>query len=509
MDNPTNKKWRALVGLSTLSFVVFIDFTVVNTILPAIQRELGATVGELQWVMNGFFMMLTIFMVTMGRLGDVYGRRKALYTGVAVFALASFLAGTSPNIGMLIACRIVQGIAAAVVLTCGAGLVTAHFPEKEQGKALALFMSITGFGLAIGPVLGGLFLTVLSWRWAFYVNVPVIALGFVISHKTVQETPRDASQTVDWLGLAFLTPGVAGLVVGTMQGNDWGWTSAATLSSFAVGLVCLVLFVRTERRVQQPIIDFQLLRNRQFLAMIVAALSLGGFIALGTFVAPLYLQNLRNETPLQAGLMLLAISGMVMVVPPAIGHLSDKLSPTPFVIAGQACLTLAALVQISFAATTPAWLVLVGLGLFGLGWGLQQATTATAATAALPKSAAGLAIGALWTFWNVGSCVAMAIGGMIFEYRDQATLSAAIARDHIPLSTADAELVRSLMSDPSKAHDVLSKLPPATESKVLPHFQEAFAAGYAGAMWYLLITCALGTVLVFFISLRHSSKQES
>ncbi len=487
-----------------LSFVVFIDFTVVNSILPAIQRDLHATVGQLQWVMNTFFMMLTVFMVTMGRLGDVYGRRRVLYIGVVIFTIASVLAGMSPNAEFLIAFRTVQGITAAIALTCGAALVTHHFPEEEQGRALAVFMSITGFGFAIGPVIGGLFVTTLSWRWAFYVNVAVITLGFLISHNTVEETPRDPSQKIDWLGLTFLIPGVAGLVIGTMQGNDWGWKSPATLSSFAIGVVCLAMFVRIERRVPQPIIDFQLLRNPKLLAVIVAALTLGGFIALGTFLAPLYLQNLRNETPLQAGMMLIAISCGIVVVPPLIGRLADKVGPIPFVVAGQASLALAALVQLSFAVASPLWFVLLGMGLFGLGWGLQQATTATAATGALPKEAAGLAISALWTFWNVGSCVAMAVGGLIFEYRDRATFDAAIARDHITLSAKDAELVRSLLSDPSQAHSVLSKLAPGAEAKILPHFQDAFMAGYAGAIWYLLIICVLGTALVYLIGMRRT-----
>jgi MFS family permease len=155
------RRWLALTGISLLCFVVFVDFTIVNTILPGIQRELHATVDELQWVMNAFFLMLTVFMVTMGRLGDIYGRRRVLYAGVTVFALASFLAGTADDPQFLIACRFAQGIAGAILLTCAVGLVNHHFPEAEQGRAMAVFMSITGFGMAVGPVLGGVFLSTL------------------------------------------------------------------------------------------------------------------------------------------------------------------------------------------------------------------------------------------------------------------------------------------------------------------------------------------------------------
>ena len=163
MAGESRKRWVALTGISILSFVVFIDFTIVNTILPGIQQELHASVDELQWVINAFFLMLTVFMVMMGRLGDIYARRRMLYIGVIVFALASFLAGTANDPQFLIACRFAQGIAGAIVLTCAVGLVNHHFPEDEQGRALAVFMSVTGFGMALGPVLGGLFLSTLSW----------------------------------------------------------------------------------------------------------------------------------------------------------------------------------------------------------------------------------------------------------------------------------------------------------------------------------------------------------
>ena len=222
------KRWLALIGISILCFVVFVDFTIVNTILPGIQRELHATVDELQWVMNAFFLMMTVFMVTMGRLGDIYGRRLILYAGVIAFGLASLLAGTVDSPQFLIACRFVQGIAGAMMITCAVGLVNHHFPEAEQGKALAVFMSITGFGLGVGPVLGGLLLSVLSWRWAFYVNVPVVVIGFLIAWRSVRETPRQEDEKVDWLGLAFLTPGMGALVTTIMKGNNWGWDAPAT-----------------------------------------------------------------------------------------------------------------------------------------------------------------------------------------------------------------------------------------------------------------------------------------
>jgi len=506
MADGSNKKWLALTGISILTFVVFIDFTIVNTILPGIQRELHASVDALQWVMNAFFLMLTVFMVTAGRIGDIYGRRRVLYAGVVVFALASFLAGTAGSPEFLVACRFVQGLAGAVALTCGAALATHHFPESERGRALAIFMSITGFGMAVGPLLGGLFLSLLSWRWAFYVNVPVVIVGFLISWRTVEETPRQESEKIDWIGLLLLTPGMGGLVTAIMEGNDWGWDAPATIVLGVAGIACLIAFVAYERRATFPIVDFKLFRHPLFMASTVVALTLGGFIAVGSFLPPLYLQTVRNEIPYIAGAMLLPISGLVVIVPPLIGKLVDSKGPMPFLIGGQSCLALAALTQIFFEPASPAWFVLLGLGLFGFGWGLQQATATLAATMALPPAATGLAIGVLYSVWNFGSSVGMAIGGLIFEEADRRTLTAALVRENISLSAKDQELVRSVLSDPSQAQAILGKLTLGLESKILPIFKDSFMAGYSGAMWYLLVTCAAGAILVPLIA-RNAKRQ--
>ncbi|MCP4319230.1 MAG: MFS transporter [Hyphomicrobiales bacterium] len=500
MTEASPKRWLALTGISILSFVVFIDFTIVNTILPGIQRELHASVDDLQWVMNGFILMMTVFMVTMGRLGDIYGRRLVLYIGVIVFALASFLAGTSQSPEFLIFCRFLQGVAGAVVVTLGAALTTHHFPEQEQGRALAIFMSITGFGLAVGPLIGGVFLSLLSWRWAFYVNVPVVIIGFLIALRSVEETPRQTDEKIDWLGLALLTPGMCALVTFIMKGNNWGWDATATILCGVAAVVFLVAFVMVERRVPSPIIDFRLLKHRHYLACCVMAMTLGGFIVLGNFLAPLYLQTVRNEEPYIAGMMLLPISALVVIVPPLIGGFADRIGPMPFIVAGQVFLALAALVQIFFESASPILFVLFGLGLFGFGWGLQQATSAMAATSALPASAAGLAIGMLYTVWNFGSSVGLAIGGLIFEQVDKNSFMQAIARENIKLGDKDQELVRSVLSDPSQAQKILDKLSPDLADKLMPIFKNSFMDGYSGAMWYLLVTCALGAILVPLIA---------
>lgn len=488
-------RWIALTGISVLSIVAFIDFTIVNTILPGIQKDLNASVGELQWVINGFILMMTALLVTMGRVGDIYGRRRVFYAGVVVFTLVSLFAGLAQSPQALIACRFVQGAAGAVTVTLGAALAKDQFPESQQGRALAVFMSITGFGLAVGPLLGGLFLSTLSWRWAFFVNIPVVIAGFAIAWRTVEETPQQLAEMIDWPGLALLIPGIAAPVTFVMEGPNWGWDAPITILTGVAGIVFLAAFVAVERRATSPIIDFGLFKNRQVLGCIVMATTLGGFFALGNFLAPLYLLNVRNELPYVAGMMLLPISATVVIVPALIGGLADRFGPKNFIVAGQVFLALSALVQIYFAPASPALFVLFGFLLFGFGWGLQQATLPLAVTSALPAASAGVALGMLYTIWNIGASFGLAIGGAIFEHLDRQTLTASIARENITLAAGDQKLVSSVLSDPSQAQELLSKLAPGLDAKLMSLFKGSFMAGYSGAMSYLLVTCVIGTLL--------------
>ncbi len=498
MEDRYAKKWRALVGISLLSFIVFMDYGIVNTILPGIQADLLASVRQLQWVMNVFFMTLAMFMVTMGRLGDIYGRRRVLYIGVVVFGVASAVCGASPDPAILIAARAVQGTAAAIGLTCAASLVTHAFPEDEKGRALGFFMSITAVGMAIGPVIGGFFLSFLSWRWAFYVNIPVIIVGFMICRGAVPETPRLLSEKVDWLGLLFLVPGIGVMVLAIMQGNSWGWGSDVMIALYIVTALCLVAFIVVEKRVASPIVDLKLFRHPMFQSAVFAGFGLGGFIGIGTFLPALFLINIQGMPAYVAGMMLLPITVLVMIIPPAIGKLVDARGPAGFMILGQAILVIAAVVQVFFVPASPAWFVLLGLALFGLGWGFQQASTAVAATSALPPEAAGLAIGSLWTFWNIASSITLAVGGMILRVVDQSRLDASLAANNISLSNQQQHVIRSLLSDPSRAEQTLGELPAKLSTEITPLFHDSFTEGYNGAMLFMAIWCAvclIGTIL--------------
>jgi hypothetical protein len=259
--------------------------------------------------------------------------------------------------------------------------------------------------------------------------------------------------------------------------------------------------------VRFPIINFSLFRNPLFLACNIMAIAIGAFIALGFFLPPLYLQTVRNEIPYVAGLMLLPISTLVVIIPPLIGGLAEK-GPVPFIMTGLFVLVAAAFTQSFFEPDSPALFVLFGLGLFGLGWGLMQATSAFAATSAMPAAMSGFVIGMLYTVWNLGSSVGLAVGGLIFEERDKASLDTALAGLDVTLDAKDQDLIRSVLSDPSQVKKLLSELTPGLEDKVLPLFRDAFMAGYSGAMWFLFAVC-LACAVLFALIVRRAKPSDA
>jgi MFS family permease len=198
-----NRKWWSLSGLSMACLVGFLGFAVVNTALPAIQRELGVSFVVLQWVMNVFVLALSIFMVNMGRFGDAFGRRPMLYSGLALFGTASLFSGLSSGGITLIVFRVLQGLGLAVILPSSLALISNTFPENERGRAIGIWTSVTGIGLALGPVLGGVITSSLGWRWVFFVNIPVLFTATAVCLLSVRESVRETDKSIDWYGFSL------------------------------------------------------------------------------------------------------------------------------------------------------------------------------------------------------------------------------------------------------------------------------------------------------------------
>jgi EmrB/QacA subfamily drug resistance transporter len=411
-----NAKWWTLGAMCFALFMLMLDNTVMNVALPTIQRDLGSSLSGLEWTINGYTLAIAVLLVTGGRLGDIFGRRRMFLIGVTLFALSSMSAGLAASTGMLIASRVVQGVGAALMMPATLSIVTHAFPPEERGKALGTWAGISALALAIGPVLGGFLTEHVSWRAIFYINVPV-AIGAVIATVFAVRESRDETvgRQVDYLGVATVTGALTALVLALIEGNSWGWGSPEIIALLLGSAGLMAAFVAIEFRVRAPVVEFPLFASRNFVGTNVVALIVT-FAMLGQFFfMALYMQNILGYSALEAGVRFLPATLMIVAVAPLAGRLTDRVGSRWPIAAG-----------LTLVAASLYWLTTIDVGttyadiwpsfvLMGLGMALVMSPMTTAAMNAVATAKAGIASGILSMSRMVGGTLGVAVLGAIFQ----------------------------------------------------------------------------------------------
>lgn len=423
----SNRKWWTLAGACAGLFLLMLDSTVVALALPAIRREVGASAEGLQWVMNGYLLTIAVLVVTAGRLGDMFGRKRVFLVGMAVFAVGSVVSGAAGDQVALIVGRVLQGMGAAPMLSLSLALVCNVFPAAEQPRALGIWAAVSAVALAIGPLAGGLLIEI-DWRVIFWMNLPVSVLGIAITLAAAPEsTDPAAGSRIDWTGLAFLSAGLTAIVLALVQARAWGAGATAVLALF--GAVCLLAFWWTEHRVRAPIVEFALFRNGPYFGASAAAFALVGCYWAVMFFQPQYLQDVRGHSPVLSGLMILPVTVPMVFVSPFSGRLIGRFGARRLMTTGMLCGMFGLLVLTRITADSPYALLLAGYLLFGIALGLVYAPMSTAAMAAMPPQKAGIASGVLAMDRVLAGAVALAATGAVFHalLGDGHTFASAVA----------------------------------------------------------------------------------
>lgn len=492
-----DQKWIVLAGVSITSFLGCIDFTIVNTALPAIQGSLQGDTAGLQWVMNAFILALSTFMVIMGRLADIYGRRKVLYMGMLAFGLASLGAGLSNTLLALIVFRFIQGIACAVLYTATAAIVSHAFPLEERGKAIGTLFGVNGLGLAVGPVLGGFIVGALSWRWVFLINVPVIIFSLGICLMCVKESRNlEESSKIDWLGLFLLIVALPCLVLGITQGNAWGWDSPKIIGLFVTAVVTLGLFYKVETRSESPIIQFHFFANRTFIASIIGAFCLAFFYCLAFFLMPLYLSDIRGETPYGVGVMLLAVTVMVAIFSPYIGRVVDRYGSKNLMMLGFGLFIVSAVLQANFEMHASLIHVLLSFVAMGIGWACILGPSTVASISSVPDTVVAVAMGTSWTFLNIGGAVGLGLGEFLYQTQAQKAFVSGLFGAHVSLST---DQMTQALASPIKAVEILQHNTQLGLNESISVAHQSFIMGYQSAMWLLAGSSFAAMIIIGFL----------
>jgi len=409
----SNRPWWTLAGTCAGLFLLMLDSTVVALALPSIRHDVGATSTGLQWVMNGYLLAITVFVVTAGRLGDMFGRKRLYLAGTVVFALGSVLSGAAGNQEMLIGGRVLQGIGAAPMLPLSLAIVCNAFPASEQARALGVWAGVSALALAIGPLAGGL-LVEIDWRAIFWINLPVALVGIWITAVAAPEsTDPGAGRRIDFAGLIALGVGLAAVVLALVQSRAWGGPLTATVA--VAGLAALFTFWKVEHRVREPIVDFALFRNGPYFGASAAAFALVGAYWAVMFFQPQYLQDVRGHSAVLSGAMILPITAPMVAISPLSGRLIARFGARRLMTVGMACGTAGLLVLTQLSAGSGYGLLLLGYLLFGVALGLVYAPMSTAAMAAMPAEKVGIASGVLAMDRVMAGTIALAATGAAFH----------------------------------------------------------------------------------------------
>lgn len=374
-------------------------------------------------------------------------------------------------------------------------IVPSLFPVAERGRAIGILFGVNGFGLAIGPVVGGFVISALSWRWIFLVNAPIILLSFLICLSIVPESKsNEQGAKIDWLGFVLLGGAFSLLVLTTVQGAQWGWGSPLVLSFYALAAVCLGLFYRVEKKTASPLLQLSLFANRIFVVSTLANILLAFYYTVAFFILPLYLYSILGKNSDQIGLTLLPATIMVAILSPIVGYTVDKFGVKISLLFGFALFALSAFMQTFFAVDTHFVFLLITLITLGIGWAFILSPTFVAALSSLPESMGGVATGTIGTLHNFGGAIGLAIGMVIYHYQAKWVLVSASLKQHLTLGTWTEQAIAS----PNTAIQTISQ---ATQLPILGAkqlFTQFFIHGYHSLMWLLVAVSVLAFAIIWF-----------
>jgi len=409
-----NRKWWTLGAVAFGLFMIMLDNTVVNVALPTMQKDLHVSTARLEWVVVAYALTFAALLITGGKLGDLYGRRRLFVIGLVIFTASSLACGLATSAGLLIGARAVQGVGAALMSPATLSIITATFPPKERGQAIGIWAGVSALALAIGPLVGGVIVENINWNWIFFINVPVGVLGVVASQIFIRES-RDTSheQSLDLPGLATSALGLFALSYALIEGNDKGWTSPEIIGFLVAAVVLLVAFVLLELRQRLPMLDLSLFKIGSFsgantVAMLVSMGMFGVF-----FFVSLYIQNILGYSATQAGAMFLPMTVLIIVIAPIAGRLYNRVGARWLMGGGMTIVGISLLLYQRATVSSDFWTLLPAMILGGVGMAMTMSPMTAVAMGSVPVDKAGVGSGVLNSFRQVGGSLGIGLMGAI------------------------------------------------------------------------------------------------
>jgi EmrB/QacA subfamily drug resistance transporter len=433
------------MGLAVV--VIANDFSAINVALPTMEGDFHTGINTIQWVINAYALTFGVMIVTGGRLADMFGRRNAFFLGTAIFAAMSALGGAAQSESWLIATRTVMGIGGALMWPAILGMTYEILPEEKAGLAGGIIIGAAGLGNAIGPLVGGVCTDLLTWRWIFFLNVPVSLFAVLVTYFLVHvREPEASDRRIDYAGVSALSVGLVSLLVALDQVDDWGWGDPRVIGLLAIAFVLVLAFVPIERRAgAHALVPRDVMRNQSFTASCVAILFMSATFFAALLYLPQFMEKQLGYSPLKSGLGMLPFLATFALVSFLAGPLYNRLGAKKLVVFGAACITLAPFLFSLADADSGYGSLVVGMVVLGIGIGSFYPTATTAGVTSVDSSQTSLAGGIVYMFQIAGGSIGLGLTTTVFSAAMPPFVDGVVAAFRLDAALSLVGLVLSLL----------------------------------------------------------------
>ena len=485
------RKWWTLIAVCVATFMLLIDITVVNVALPDIERDLGASFAELQWVVDAYALMLATLTLTAGSLADLLGRRRVFAAGLAMFTAASLACGLASSAVALDLFRGAQGIGGAVMFSTGLALLAQEFHGRERGTALGIWGATIGAAVAIGPLVGGVLTEGIGWEWIFFVNIPIGIAAIALTLARVRESRDPHARGVDWPGVVTWSGALFLFVFALIRANDEGWGSTLIVICLLGSVGLLILFFGVELRQERPMFDLSLFRKPAFAGASIVAFALSASMFALFLYLTLYIQNILGYSPLEAGLRFLPITAVSFFAAPLSGRLSSRVPVRALLGCGMAFVATGLALMAGLTVDSEWTALLGGFIIAGAGIGLVNPALASTAIGVVPPARSGMASGINNTFRQVGIATGVAALGAIFQHRVESKVVELLS---VTPASGRGQAIAQMVGS-GQASEAVRSVPPGTRGAVAAAARQGFVSGLNEILVIGAILAFAGAVL--------------
>ena len=492
-----NYKWWITATMGLIIFILCVDWTIVSLAIPTIAVSLHSTLSQIQWILSGYAMTSAMFMILGGKLADHYGKRFIMVLGVFIFTISVGIAGIAPNEWVLIICRGIQGIGASFSLPLAILFIFKAFPKNQRGFAIGIVGSIAGFSLALGPTLGGFILHWLSWRWVFFVNVPVGVLCILLSICVCRKDDvLIENRGIDFIGVFILMLGLLGITLSLNEAHNWGF-SWLFFGCLIGGLFCLVVLYFVEKRIAIPLIDLEVLKNKSFIYSSFIRMFIQYFFGAFIFIIVLYLQNILSYSPMKSGLLLLFTTLIIAFTSPFSGRMVDKIGGNRMVALGTFVMSVACLLFARLGLSPSIAALAIPLFLMGVGVSIAMPGTTNVALSSISDEQSNVATAIFYTVGFLGGTIGVAMTGLMLSGLSFQRLQAELTQHVIKLSKSSLEVLFNVASGSHPVSRLTNYFSDKSLQKITPIVRRAFLHAYSDVM----LVCAFLMLLSLFLVL--------